>query len=559
MFRNRGSVLALIVGVGVLLLAYALRPACVASQHAHTGTTPAGGAVPVFTGLGGVHHRISTKSAEAQRFFDQGLRLAYAFNHDEAVRSFEKAAAADPKCAMCWWGVGLALGPNINMPMSVDAEVRANKALDRARSLSAHATEAERDYIAALSTRYANPAGEKRAERDSAYADAMRALMKRYPTDDDAAVLCAESLMDLRPWNLWTVGGDPQPGTNEIVSILEGVMKRARNHTGALHLYIHTLEASPHPERAVPAADRLANLTPDAGHLIHMPTHIYLRVGRYDDAERLNARAVKVDRAYIDKWKIDGTYRYMYYPHNIHMRWSALCSQGRSKDAAAAAAELADAVPFDAVREMQPMEFFRAPVYLTMVRFGRWDDAIRAPAPPSEFKVTTAVWHYTRGMALAAKGDFAAAAAARNSMAEVVATFPDGAYFGLNPALPLFRFAVTHLEGEIAARSGKTDEGIAILARAAGMQDSLQYDEPPPWPLHARQSLGAALLAAGRAQDAAKVYEEDLKRFPENGWSLYGLAKATRAQKGAKRVAAADARFKKAWAKSDVVLQESRF
>ena len=556
MLGNRVSTLVLASTIGIAFLTDTARPARIAAQHAHGGAAPAGGAVPVFTGLGGVHHPISTRSAEAQRFFNQGLRLAYAFNHDEAVRSFEKAAAADPKCAMCWWGVGLALGPNINLPMSVDAEKRAITALERARSLSAKATKAERDYIAALSKRYEDPAGDKRAERDSAYANAMRALRKRYPADNDAAVLCAESLMDLRPWNLWTVGGDAQPGTKEIISILEGVMKRAPNHTGALHLYIHTLEASPNPKRAEKAADRLAKLTPDAGHLIHMPTHIYLRVGRYDDAERLNARAVKVDRDYITRWKIDGVYRYMYYPHNIHMRWSALCSQGRSKAAAAAAAELADAVPFDAVREMQPMEFFRAPIYLTMVRFGRWDDALRAPAPPNEFPVTTAVWHYTRGMALAAKGDFAAAANSRNSMAEIASALPEGTYFGLNPAVPLFRFAVTHLDGEIAARSGKTDEGIAILTRAAGMQDSLQYDEPPPWPLQARQSLGAVLLSAGRAGDAARVFEEDLKRFPENGWSLHGLAKATQGRKGA---GAAQVRFKRAWAKSDVVLEEARF
>ena len=371
----------------------------------------------------------------------------------------------------------------------------------------------------------------------------MRALMKRYPADIDAAVLCAESLMDLRPWNLWTVGGDPQPGTPEITSILEDAMKRAPNHTGALHLYIHAVEASPHPERAEAAADRLAKLTPDAGHLIHMPSHIYLRVGRYDDAVRLNARAIQVDR-------------YMYYPHNIHMRWSALCSQGRSKEAIAAAADLAKAVPYEAVRQMQPMEFFRSAVYVTMVRFGKWDDALREPAPPAEFRVTSAVWHYARGMANAAKGDFAAATTERDSVAAIAAAFPEATYFGLNPAGPFFRFAAAHLSGEIAARGGKTDEAISLLTSASGMQDSLQYDEPPPWPLQARQALGDVLLSAGRAADAARVYEEDLRRFPGNGWSLFGLAQATRGTKGG--TAAAD-RFKKAWAKSDVVLQGSRF
>jgi len=559
MSRPRRTTLVLILAVAAAVLAGIACPTRSVAQHDHHGASPQGGDVPVFTGLGGVHHAISTRSAEAQRFFDQGLRLAYAFNHDEAARSFEKAAAIDSTCAMCWWGVGLVKGPNINMPMSVEAEQQAAAAVERARSLSAHATDAERAYIGALSKRYDLPAGENRAGRDSAYADAMRALMKEYPADDDAAVLCAESLMDLRPWNLWTVGGDAQPGTPEIVSILERVMKRAPKHTGALHLYIHTLEASPHPERAEVAADRLAKLVTEAGHLIHMPSHIYLRVGRYDDAERLNARAVKVDRDYIGKWNINTIYRYMYYPHNIHMRWSALCSQGRSKEAFAAAAELAKAVPFDAVRQMQPMEFFRAPVYTTMVRFGRWEDALREPAPPAEFRVTSAVWHYARGMAHAEKRDFPAATASRDSIAAIAAVLPEGTYFGLNAAAPVLRFVATHLEGEIAARSGKTDEAIALLTRAAGMQDSLQYDEPPPLPLQARQALGDVLLLAGRADDAARVYQEDLKRFPENGWSLFGVAQATRAQKKTTAAKTADARFKKAWAKSDIVLRGSRF
>ena len=559
MFRSRRSMFILIVGIVVAILAGLSCPNRSVAQHGNHGAPPAAGEVPVFTGLGDVRHPISTRSAEAQRFFDQGLRLAYAFNHDEALRSFEKAASLDSTCAMCWWGVGLVQGPNINMPMSVGAEVNGAAAVERARVLAAQATDAERAYIDALSKRYALPAGENRAERDSAYADAMRALMKAYPGDNDAAVLCAESLMDLRPWNLWTVGGDEQPGTSEIVSILEGVMKRAPRHTGALHLYIHTLEASPHPERAEGAADQLAKLTPEAGHLIHMPTHIYLRVGRYDDAERLNARAVKVDRDYIGKWKIETLYRYMYYPHNIHMRWSALCSQGRGKEAMAAAAELAEAVPFDAVRQMQPMEFFRAPTFLTLARFGRWDAALREPAPPAEFRVTSAVWHYTRGLGQAATGDSVAADASCDSLTAIAAALPEGTYFGLNPAAPLLRFAATHLGGEIAARSGKTDDAIALLTRAAEMQDSLQYDEPPPWPLQARQALGDVLLVAGRAADAARVYEEDLKRFPENGWSLFGLARAARAQKNAKETKIADARFKKAWAKSDTALRGSRF
>jgi tetratricopeptide (TPR) repeat protein len=534
-------------------------PPAVAAHGDHGAATAAAPDVPTFTGLGGVHHEISSRAPEAQRFFDQGLRLCYAFNHDEAIRSFERAAAADSTCAVCWWGVALALGPNINLPMSPEAEQKAVSAIEHAQSLASGASEAERAYIEALSKRYALPAGENRARRDSSYADAMRALMKRYRSDSDAATLCAEALMDLRPWNLWTLGGAAQPGTPEIVAILESVMKRDPDHTGALHLYIHTIEASPNPERAEAAADRLATLTPEAGHLIHMPTHIYLRVGRYDDAARLNERAVAVDRAYINRWNVQSVYRMMYYPHNIHMRWSALCSQGRSKDAEIAARELAEAVPFEMVREMQPVEFFRAPVYLTAARFGRWDDILAGAAPAAEFRVSSAVWHYARGLAHAAKGAYAAANAERDSVAAIAGALPADAYFGLNPAAPLLRFAAAHLEGEIAARGGRTADAIRLLSSAAGMQDSLLYDEPPPWPMTARQSLGAALLASGRAADAAEVYRQDLKRYPENGWSLYGLGRAVKAQKASREAAALEARFKKAWAKADVALTASRF
>ncbi|HYR68429.1 MAG TPA: hypothetical protein VER77_00980, partial [Candidatus Dormibacteraeota bacterium] len=317
-----------------LLLLFAFSTA--SAQHDHGSAGAGSGPPPLFSGLGTLHHKVSTNSPMAQKYFDQGFRLAYAFNHDEAGRAFREAARLDSTCAMAYWGQALVLGPNINMPMSPEAEGSAFALAGRAQSLANAASEPERAYIAALSKRYDATPGTNRAAHDSAYADAMRDVVKRYPNDLDAAALCAEALMDLRPWDLWTLDGKPQPGATEIVSILEGVLKRNPDHVGALHYYIHAVEASPEPARAEPYADRLAKLTPYAGHLVHMPSHIYLRVGRYQDAQAINARAIAADRDYIKKQHVKGVYTVMYYPHNLQMRWSALCSQGRRAEAIAA-------------------------------------------------------------------------------------------------------------------------------------------------------------------------------------------------------------------------------
>lgn len=546
-------------GVLTLVISAASVPPAVA-QHPHgngNDRAAATGDVPIFRGVA-MPHKIATRSATAQRLFDQGFGLCFAFNHDEAIRSFEAAAMADSTAPMPWWGVALALGPNINMPMSPEAEQRALDALAKARARLAKATRAERDYVAALSKRYGSPVGENRAGRDSAYADAMRALVKKYPADTDAAVLCAEALMDLRPWDLWTPGGEPKPGATEIVSRIEAAMKRAPNHIGALHLYIHALEASPHPERAEAAADRLRKLSPEAGHLIHMPTHIYLRVGRYEEGAAENQRAIDVDRGYIDRYKIEGIYSMMYANHNIHMRWSALCSMGRSADAIAMSRLLQERAPFEAARQMQPMELFTGAPFLTLPRFGKWAEILDQPAPPVELRLTTGAWRFARGLAYAATGHPAEAATERDSLA-AIAAHSDGLYWGIAPGQTVMNFALAFLDGELAARAGRAEESIALLGRASEMQDSLQYDEPPQWNMTARQSLGAVLLGAGRAAEAEAVYRQDLKRLPENGWSLRGLADALRAQGKQADADAAEARFKKTWAGSDVNLTSSRF
>jgi len=544
--------------VVVATLALVLSAASACAQHQHDSTKRSG-STPLFDGLGPVRHAVTTKNATAQKYFDQGLRLSYAFNHEEAGRSFREAARLDSTCAMAWWGAALVLGPNINLPMSDEAEAEAYRLLQRARAVSANASDAERAYIGALSRRYGAEAGASRASRDSAYANAMRDVMKSYPDDLDAAVLTAEALMDLRPWDLWTLDGKAQPGTDEIVSILEGALKRNQDHTGAIHLYVHAVEASPEPARAEKYSERLAELAPYAGHLVHMPTHIHLRVGKYDRAVELNAKAVAADRDYIKKHNVSGVYTMMYYPHNIHMRWSALLSQGRRKEALEAAAELEEAVPVSMVREMPMVEFFRVARLLTLARFGLWEEALREKAPDAGLPFTRGAWHYARGLAYASTGKNAEARAERDSLAALAAALPADAYFGLNPAGPVMTFASTHLAGEIELRAGRHDEAIRLLTRAAGQQDSLRYDEPPPWQQTARQSLGAALLEVNRPAEAETAYREDLTRFPENGWALYGLTQSLRAQKKSNDASAAEARFRKAWSKSDMKLHASRY
>jgi tetratricopeptide (TPR) repeat protein len=553
--RRKPMVRACFIASLISMLAFT--SAC--AQHDHGAAAGATGPPPLYNGLGTLRHKVTTKSPAAQKYFDQGLRLAFAFNHDEAGRAFREAARLDSSCAMAYWGQALVLGPNINMPMSEGAEMSAYALVRRAQYLAPKASEAERAIIEALVKRYDRVPGAYRAAHDSAYADAMRDLAKRYPDDLDAAVLCAEALMDLRPWDLWTLDGKPQPGTPEIVSILEGVLKRNPDHVGAIHYYIHAVEASPEPARAEPYADRLAKLTPYAGHLVHMPSHIYLRLGRYEDAQEINARAVAADRDYIKKQNVKGSYAVMYYPHNIQMRWSALCSQGRRADAIAAAKELAEAVPDSLIHEMPMAEFFLPSRYLTQVRFGLWDEILKEAAPPPGMPLRQAAWHYARGMALAAKGKAAEAAAERDSVGAIAGSMPAELYFSLNPAAAVFRFAEAHLTGEIAARSGRASEAIPLLKKAVGMQDSLRYDEPPPWNVTARQSLGVVYLAAGRAGEAEAVYRDDLARYPEEGWSLYGLTQALRAQNKTREAAAAEKRFRLAWAKSDVTLQASRY
>ena len=532
--------------------------------HAHHGgpaAATAAGPPVLFDNLGDYHRTVSTTSRQAQAYFDQGLRLVYGFNHHEAQAAFREAARLDPACAMCAWGVALTYGSNYNSPTDAERERGAWAAVTRARTLAAaRGPEVERALIAALAARHSASAAGDRAMLDRAYADAMREVTRRFPADLDAATLLADALMNLRPWSLWTPDGKPQPGTEEIVATLERVLAADPRHPGANHLYIHAVEASPDPRRAEAAADRLRGLMPGAGHMVHMPSHIYYRIGRYADAGAVNVAAVAADRAYFTKSRPSPIYRGMYYPHNLDFVWHAASMEGRSAECVRAAREFASEVPAAAVLEMSDMETAPAAPLLALARFGRWDEVLAEPAPPAKMLYVTTAWRYARGLALTAKGRRDEAARELAEIRTVLASVPaDRTLAGFFKMADMVRLASETLAGEIAARGGDTQAAVQHLALAVRLQDEHWFTEPPPWHYPVRQSLGAVLLQAGRAAEAEAVYREDLRGNPENGWSLFGLAQSLRAQGKTTDAAAVDARFRRAWARADVQLTASRF
>ncbi|WP_437970403.1 hypothetical protein WMF04_14420 [Sorangium sp. So ce260] len=532
-------------------------PGAEPSPGHEAAATPGAERVPLFEDIGSLHHPVTTSSELAQRYFDQGLRLVYAFNHDEARRAFEEAARLDPGLAMARWGIALTLGPNINLPADPARERAAFEAVEQALALAASASERERAYIEALARRHAATPGADRAALDRAYASAMRELSRRFPDDLDAGALFAEALMDLRPWDLWTLDGRPQPETEEIVSTLEGVLQRDPEHVGANHYYIHAVEASRSPERALPSAERLGGLAPGAGHLVHMPSHIFMRTGRYADASDANERAVVVDRRYIREQRPEGIYPMMYFPHNLHFLSVSASMEGRSAVAERAARDLDAAVPDHDVQHMPMLEMFRPALLFALVRFGRWEDVLAVPAPPSEQRYTTGIWRYARGLALASTGrpDDAAreADALRASSSESA-----GVIIGRNRAQDLLEIASLVLESQIASERGETGAAVRMLQAAVRVEDTLLYFEPADWPEPVRHALGAALLKAGRPRDAEATYREDLARNPDNGWSLCGLEQSLRAQGREEEAAAAHERFERAFARADVQLSGSR-
>lgn len=510
-------------------------------------------APPLYTDLGTHHKAVETRIPLAQQYFDQGLRLVYGFNHAEAIRSFTHATELDPACAMCWWGIAYAYGPHVNAGMDSASGAKAYEAAQKALSLSRNASPWQRAYIRAVAARYAPVPPVDRAKLDSAYAKGMEDVARKFPKDLDASALYAESLMDLRPWNYWTPEGKPYPGTEEIVRRLERVIARNPEHPGACHYYIHAVEAV-NPQLAVPCAERLARLMPGVGHMVHMPAHIYIRVGRYNDAATSNVHAIHTDETFIEGQKPVTVYSLAYYPHNIHFLAFASTMAGRSAQAIKAARTLQSKVNLDVARQV-PMLQEMVPYYvLTLTTFGRWDDVLAEPLPPSDIRMPLAMAYYARGVAYTAKGQLAEAQTALDTVKAIDAATPADA-----PAKTPVSIAVHALMGEIATRNGKFDEGVGHFREALKIEDTGLYFEPPKWYYPIRQSLGAALLSAGRNAEAEAVYREDLKRFPENGWSLFGLAAALRAQGKSTEAAAVDQRFSKAWSAADVKLTASRF
>jgi tetratricopeptide (TPR) repeat protein len=527
------------------------------AAHAQSGD----GAHPVlYDTLGTYSYKITTNSAEAQRWFDQGLRLVYGFNHHEAQRAFREAARLDPSCAMCFWGIAITEGSNYNDPTNLEREKKAATAAQEAVRLSGGARPPERAMIQALAKRHSSDPAAKRETLDRAYADAMREVARQYPDDLEASTFFADSMMNLRPWNLWTADGVPQPGTEEIVVTLERVIARNPNHPGALHLYIHAVEASREPGRAEAAADRLRPLMPGAGHLVHMPAHIYWRVGRYGDAVTVNVAAADADRAYFKTATPSPIYRGLYYPHNIDFIWQSAAMQGRSAETVRAAREFASNAPAEMIKQMPDMETAPVAPIVALVRFGRWDEVLAYPAPPSEWTYTSGVWRYARGVAFNGKGQADLAAGELRALEAILQSVPPErtvAFFFR--AKNVLQLAANLLAGEIAAKAGDFTTAERLLRAAVAEQDSHWFTEPPPWYFPVRQSLGAVLLQAGRPGEAEQVYREDLRRNPGNGWSLYGLAVSLRAQGKTAEAAQVDESFRKAWAQADVTLTASRF
>jgi tetratricopeptide (TPR) repeat protein len=536
------------------------------TQHQHYVETkdmaapgPDGSLAPRLQNLGRLTFPVTTISERAQWFIDQGINLAYGFNHVEAGRAFREAARLDPACAMAYWGQALVLGPNINAPMNPKDEPIAYDLVRKAFSLKSNATLREQAYIEALAARYSGKPDE-RGPNDRAYAAAMRKVAQRFPDDLNAAALFAESMMDLRPWDYWTRDGRPHPGTAEIVEVLQSVMTRSPDHSGALHFWIHLMEPTKNPEMAEAAADRLLHLVPGAGHLVHMPSHVYVRVGRYGDAAGANELAIRADEEYITQCRIQGFYPVSYYPHNIHFLWFAETMLGRSREAIEAARKVAEKLSPQVLREAPLLQFFAAVPYQALVRFGKWDEILREPLPVYDGPLVIGLWHFARGMAHSAKKQFQEASIELDRL-RALAQDPEVAKIQLwtpNSIGKVLSIGVAVLEGDLAARQGQFDRAVAHLDRGVRLEDGLSYIEPPDWGLPVRHVLGAVLLEAGRPEEAETVYWEDLNRSPENGWGLFGLVQALRAQGKTEQAEGVEKRFQKAWSDADIRLSSTR-
>jgi tetratricopeptide (TPR) repeat protein len=540
--------------ISVLLVLWLCLPSIAQDHSAHGQPKPA----TLMSGVGNLHHPVSTSNPEAQKFFDQGLRLIYAFNHDEAARSFQRAAELDPKLAMAYWGVAEAVGPNYNDPASDERFKQAHEAIQKAVDLSSNASLSEQAYIQAMAKRFpADPkADRKQAAED--YHDAMRQVSKKFPDDLDAATLFAESGMNLHPWGLWHVDGTPLAGTEEIVATLESVIRRDPNHLGAIHYYIHATEASANPERALAGANRLAAMAPAAGHIVHMPAHVYIRTGDYDAAVKTNEEAAAVDRAYIKASGAQGIYPMMYYSHNLHFIAACASMNGNYAEAKKNAGLLvANVGPH--VKDMPPLEGFMTIPMAVDVRFHRWSDILAMPQPDPAMKIATGYWHFAHGMALAGTGKVSEAEAEYKIVSEAEQNTPPDMIFAMpinNKAKDIMKIAENVLGAKIAMAKKDNAQAISMLTAAVEIQDTLKYGEPPDWFFPVRESLGGVLLMNGNASGAEKVFRADLDRNPRNPRSLFGLQQALKAQQRNYDAGFIENEFRDSWKGGEVKVED---
>ena len=517
---------------------------------------------PLFSGLEGLHFAITTKKAEAQNYFDQGLMLSFGFNHAESARSFFEATRQDPKCAMSWWGFAYVLGPNYNAGMEKDNFQRAFDASKKANLYAAACTDKEKDLIEALTHRYAKDTTIARPVLDSSYAAAMRKVYKKYPKDVTIGSLFAEALMDMHPWNLWNKDGTAQPWTPEIMAVLKKCLQLEPKHVGANHFYIHATEMSQHAEEATASADLLRNLVPGSGHLVHMPSHTYIRIGRYHDGVIANQKAVLVDSLYLESCHAQGVYPLAYYPHNYHFISACATLSGESKVAMKGALATANHAHKKLLREPEwstLQHYYSIPWYVE-VKLGLWKDILGTSPPEKDLKYPLVIWHYAQGMALLSQNKIADSKQHLNSMKKIMTDqkLKELTIWGINSVFDLCTIASKTLEGEINAKEKNYGKAISLLKEAVAKEDALNYDEPPDWFFSVRHHLGAVLLDAGKSKEAIKIYEEDLKTFRENGWALKGLMNAYEKLGDKKKYNETKSRFESAWKYADIKINASR-
>jgi tetratricopeptide (TPR) repeat protein len=537
-------------GLWILALAAAL-----GQQHDHSAAPRDDHPAPLLVGLGRLHHPITTSNPLVQRYFDQGLTLVYGFNHDEAARSFSYAAQLDPKCAMAYWGIALARGPNYNeWEIDSSREKMAADAIQKAQALAIHASAAEQAYIRAMSQRVSTDPKADQKKLGANYRDAMREVMKSYPNDMDAAVLFADAAMELHAWKLWKRDGQPEVGTLEAVQTLQSVLKRDPDNIGANHFYIHVMEESPHPEMAMPSARKLADLAPAAGHLVHMPAHIYIRTGDYHASSISNKQAMGADQGYIEKYHVETMYSMMYYTHNMHFLAVSASMEGNFTDANRVAARITKGVtPY--LKDHPEAQSFLPTQALVLVRFRRWPEIEQLPEPAKSLNQAHALWRFARAMAFIGEGHKDKAAMERSAFAAEAKAIPAKTDFGYNTTGQIFELATLMLDADIAKSSRDFKQAAALLTKAASIEDALNYDEPPDWYLPPRESLGAVLLLDGRAKEAEAVFREELKQHARNPRALFGLAESLHAQGKTSDEITVRKQFEDGWKHSDIQLR----